>query len=145
MGSKGKQAIRRGASQRPNLLSGQSNLKQDIPDGLVVFNFKFLDPQQGQSFRDWEEQKLLSQALDVFKNYSSQKMSSAFSQRFKCYPDFPENTDFTHPRHVPEDAHWASMHLQGKPCVIGHVYGNVFYVVFLDKDHRFCITNLQDH
>lgn len=144
MASKGRGAIHRSASGRPNLITGQSNLKKDISDGLVLFNFKFLDVGQGQSFQDWQTNGLLAQALEVFKSYSSQKMSASFSERFKCYKAFPEKTDFKHPKHVPEDAQWASMHLQGKPCVIGHIYQNVFYVVFLDQDHRFYITDLQD-
>jgi hypothetical protein len=144
MASKTKQAIQKGANQRPNLLSGQATINQSIQDGLIVFNFKFLDSAQGQTFCEWEKEGILSQALDVFKNYSSQKLSSAFSTKFKSYKDFPKKTAFTHPKHVPEDARWASMHLQGKECVIGHIHQNVFYVVFLDKDHRFYISDLQD-
>jgi hypothetical protein len=29
------------------------------------------------------------------------------------------------------------MHIQAKECVGGHIIGNVFYVVFLDWDHKF--------
>lgn len=137
--------IPKGAAERPNLLAGKANLVQTIPDGLVTFNFKFLDSEQGQSVLDWEKEGLLSRAFQVFKDYSSQKISEAFSRRFKCYQQgFPPTgkTEFTHPKHVPDDALWASMHLDGKPCVIGHVYQNVFYVVFLDKDHRFYISDL---
>jgi len=137
--------MKKGASERPNLLSGQSALKENIQDGLILFNFKFLDANQGQSFEEWEEEKLLSKTFELFRNYSSQKMASAFDDRFKCYKNFPpaEKTEYTHPRHVPEDAVWSSMHLMGKECVIGHIYRNVFYVVFLDKDHRFYITELK--
>lgn len=136
--------MKKGADSRPNLFAGKSSLK-DIQDGLIVFNFKFLDPAQGQSFGEWEQEGLLSQAFDVFKNYSSQKMASSFSERFKCYKGFPpgDKTEYQHPTHVPEDAKWASMHLQGEPCVIGHIHQNVFYVVFLDKNHKFWISELK--
>ena len=36
------------------------------------------------------------------------------------------------------------MHIQGKECVIGHVIGQVFYLVFLDCDHKFWPTDLQE-
>jgi hypothetical protein len=38
---------------------------------------------------------------------------------------------------LPLDAIGASMHIKGLPCVIGHMHHHVFYVVFLDKDHKF--------
>jgi hypothetical protein len=138
-------AIKINANKRPNIFSGQSNLKENIQDDLIVFNFKFLDVTQGQSFEEWEKENLLSKTFELFKNYSSQKMSSSFDERFKCYKNFPpeKKTEYKHPKHVPEDAVWSSMHLMGKECVIGHIYKNVFYVVFLDKDHRFYITELK--
>jgi hypothetical protein len=54
-----------------------------------------------------------------------------------------KNSTLKLPRHVPEDAVWASMHVQGKECVAGHIVGNVFYVVFLDKEHDFFPTELK--
>jgi hypothetical protein len=42
--------------------------------------------------------------------------------------------------HIIEDAEWASLHIKGKERIAGHIIGNVFYVVFLDKDHRFWRT-----
>jgi hypothetical protein len=142
---KGKDAIKKGANMRPNLLAGQSNVK-NTQDELILFNFKFMDPSQGQTFIEWEKDGLLAQAFDVFKSYSSQKMTSAKGSRFKSYPNFPpkEKTDYRHPKHVPEDALWSSMHLQGKPCVIGHIYRNVFYVVFLDRHHCFYKSPLRN-
>ena len=142
---KGSKGIHKSASQRTSLIAGQANRKENIPEGLLSFNFKFLDTTQGQTFEEWEKLQLLSQAFAVFKNYSAQTISEAFNDKFKTYKDFPpkDKTDFTHPKHVPEDARWASMHIQGKPCVIGHVHYNVFYVVFLDKEHAFYKTELK--
>lgn len=132
------------AHNRPSLIAGQSNLTRDIPSNLLAFNFKFLDQTQGQTIEDWGQCGLLPEAFEVFRCYSSQYVPDAYGDRFKCYKGFPTHSEFSHPRHVPEDAIWASMHLRGKPCVIGHMHENVFYVVFLDKDHRFYPTDIQD-
>lgn len=64
-------------------------------------------------------------------------------QIIKEYPKgvFPQNSDFTEPKHItPPVTSWCSMHIQGKECIIGYFDDNVFYIVFLDKDHRFWIT-----
>ena len=54
--------------------------------------------------------------------------------------EFPKNSDFTHPKHIPNDISWCSMHIQGKECIIGYFEDNIFNIVFLDKNHRFWIT-----
>ncbi len=36
------------------------------------------------------------------------------------------------------------MHIQNKECVIGHTLRNVFYVVFLDKEHGFYPSELKN-
>lgn len=56
------------------------------------------------------------------------------------YGYFPPKSNFKHPKHVPEDVSWASLHLCGRACLGGHIVENIFYVVFLDKDHEFWIT-----
>lgn len=54
---------------------------------------------------------------------------------------FPTETAFEHPKHIPQDIDWSSMHIGNKPCIIGYFEDrNIFYVVFLDKDHEFWIT-----
>jgi hypothetical protein len=77
------------------------------------------------------------------------------------YDNFPSRSDFKHPPHVPHDVTWARFRLGSKVRLIGfvlsedvcrakskvategHVYPydpNTFYVVFLDKDHKFYIS-----
>ena len=81
-------------------------------------------------------------AFETLHGYSAGGLRAQFNKKFKSYGGFPspEVCDYTHPKHIPEDAEWASMHIMGKPCLIGHIVGNVFYLVFLDKEHRFWIT-----
>ncbi len=75
-------------------------------------------------------------------NRKVKKIEATRQQIIKEYlkGTFPDKSDFYHPKHIPEDIAWCSMHIQGKECVIGYFEDNVFYVVFLDKDHRFWIT-----
>jgi hypothetical protein len=63
-------------------------------------------------------------------------------RRFKRYKSFPPDSEFRHPRHVPADADWYVMHIEGLPCIAGHMVKNVFYLVFLDKNHKFWPTML---
>jgi len=36
------------------------------------------------------------------------------------------------------------MHIDGLPCIAGHMVKNVFYLVFLDKEHKFFPTDIQE-
>jgi len=64
---------------------------------------------------------------------------------------------FTHPHYVPADAHWARFRLGNKVRLVGFVISkdaiksltedeqkkydhNTFYVVFLDREHKFYKT-----
>lgn len=107
---------------------------------LLCFSFQYFDPTQGQSFADWQSSNLLVPLLDKLKEYSKLSIMEAQQNHFTIYSEFPAKSDFKPPKHIPPDVSWASLHIKGKECVIGHVVSNVFYIVFLDKDHRFWIT-----
>jgi hypothetical protein len=47
---------------------------------------------------------------------------------------------FEYPAHIPEDAKWARIHVNGPAIIAGHVINNTFYLVFLDKTHKFYLT-----
>lgn len=117
--------------------------KPRTKEPYVVLSLKDFDRTQGQSFGEWQEDKLLSLALDRLSQVCSLTMREATTQQIiKRYDkvDFPPETAFTHPKHVPVGVTWASMHVQGKECVIGYVEENIFHIVFLDKDHQFWIS-----
>ena len=109
----------------------------------VVISFKQLDPNQGQSLENWQESKILALAITKLKGLCECTVIQALSQQLiKVYKEgtWPENTDFKHPHHVPQDVRWSSMHVKGKPCVIGYFEDNIFHIVFLDKEHEFWKT-----
>jgi len=106
----------------------------------LVISFKHLDRNQGQKFEEWESDKILARALETLSGYCNDTMEAqCCTERFKPYGNFPppDKTDFKFPAHVPPDANWVSMHITGLQCVAGHIFHNVFYVVFLDKNHKF--------
>lgn len=107
----------------------------------IVFSFRDFDRNQGQSFEEWEQDNLLAKAMKKIHAICELRKHDAIAQQIiKQYSQFPSDSDFTHPKHIPNDIAWCSMHIQGKECVIGYFEDNIFHIVFLDKDHRFWVT-----
>lgn len=136
------------SQKKKSLLAGLSNLPDSIDkeeNKCFLLSFKYLDKNQGQSFSLWERENILAKALETLSGYCKKTLQSQYSKSFTLYGDFPpkNKTDYQFPKHVPRDAKWARIHVQGKECIAGHIHHNVFYVVFLDKDHRFWISDLQ--
>lgn len=124
----------------------KSTLTYESYDHMVV-SLKHLDKNQGHIFEDWEELKILSRAFNTICGLSSKSIKEqANNNKFTIYGGFPpkEKTDYYHPKHIPEDAQWARIHITGKQCVIGHVLGNVFFLVFLDGEHKFWKSELKN-
>jgi hypothetical protein len=135
--------------QKPSLIKQALSRKQTVADEkneCMLLSFKHLDQNQGQNFDEWQINMILADAMGTLRNYANGTIESQVNDKFKSYYGFPpsDKTEFTHPRHVPEDAIWASMHVTGKQCLIGHIVRNVFYLVFLDRDHRFWISELKN-
>jgi hypothetical protein len=129
----------RNKSNFPNNLVGKSAIPpKTLPN--LVFSFKDFDHTQGQTFQEWEESKLLSPLLEKLKEFSCKSITEAQKAHFTIYNIFPRKSNFKHPKHITEDAIWASLHIQGKECIAGHIINNVFYIVFFDREHRFWIT-----
>jgi hypothetical protein len=126
------------------LLAGQASKASIDPSATLALCLKHFDPNQRQTFEGWEEQKLLSKMLRKIQGCSGTHYLQCFNPRFKPYKEFPPNSEFRHPAHVPPDADWYVMHIEGLPCIAGHMVKNVFYLVFLDKDHKFWPTDIQE-
>ena len=124
------------------------------------FNFSYFTiDEAGQDFKDWTQNEL-SKLLDKLKEYSKFPLNYWKNQTqgryptFVTYDSFPSNTDFTLPKHIPHQAVWSRFHLENKVRLIGFTIPeeynnkvhtttnkrfdiNTFYIVFLDKEHRF--------
>lgn len=109
----------------------------------IVFSFRDFDRSQGQDFYQWQDEKLLALALDKLSQLSQFTIQEAQQrQLLKIYTktEFPPKSGFKYPKYLNEGVLWASFHVQGKECIIGHIEEEVFFIVFLDKDHEFWIT-----
>jgi len=131
------------------------------------FNFSYFDAHQkaGQDFKDWTC-KQLADLLDKLKAYSKNSLNHWRQERvggsglavFSTYTKFPLNSDFEEPtKTIPHQALWSRFRLGSKIRLIGFIVppefhkkphrktgeyfdGNTFYVVFLDRDHKFYKT-----
>lgn len=97
---------------------------------------------EGQTFEEWDTLGLAGPLLDRIKHVSQLTVFEAkFQQHVKEYHKvaFPPESKFTHPKHISEDVTWAVMHLtpQSKAVVVGYIEDDIFYLIFLDKDHLF--------
>lgn len=133
------------ATRKNSLLKGVSEsdlakIEQQKLDEDFLISFKYLDREQGQTFEEWETEGILARTIEKLRNYCCNTLKSSIGDGLTIYDSFPKVSDFVKPRHVPEDAQWARIHITGLQVVAGYVNRNVFNVVFLDKDHRFCIT-----
>ncbi|WP_349998098.1 hypothetical protein [Stenotrophomonas lacuserhaii] len=128
------------------------------------FNFHYFQPQPpGQAWVDWSHADLakLLNKLQIYSEnslkYWENEHSGASGRVLSVYDSFPTKSDFCHPKAVPHDVRWARFRLEQKVRLVGFVVpsaldgrahptnhksfcSNTFYVVFLDKDHRFYVS-----
>lgn len=118
-----------------------------LKDNYLTISFRQLDREQGDNFYLWEKNNVLARAVDVLANLCNDTvLSQKDGKKFTIYGDFPpkNKTDFYFPKHIPEDANWARIHITGVQCIIGHIVDNVFYIVFLDGKHKFWKSELKN-
>ena len=127
--------------ERSEGIREERKVKEELPK--ILFSFKDFDRSQGQSYFDWESDQLLSAMVEKFGHLCEMNMEEAKRQNLITeYGDFPLKSDFKHPKHIVGDVKWAVIkNVKGqKGRVAGHIIENIFYVVFLDKNHRFYVT-----
>lgn len=128
------------------------------------FNFYYFVPDiPGQDWSEWGVEGL-SKLLKKLQNYSENTLGYWENQRvgrehrmLSFYPEFPLNTEFVRPVSVPHDVRWGRFRIDQSSRLVGftvpsdqndHVHAgtnrrfcsNTFYVVFLDRDHKFWIS-----
>ncbi|MDR1881914.1 MAG: hypothetical protein LBR26_03925 [Prevotella sp.] len=107
-------------------------------------SFQYIDTSQkfGSAFKDWQKDGLLSKMMETLAGYCRRPLIEQVDKKFTFYGNFPsqDKTMFKYPEHVPKDANWARIHVTGPAIIVGHVIRDTFYVVFLDKTHKFFLT-----
>ena len=144
-----------------NIPSASIDLESDSLASRCKFNFSYFEVQDaGQNFSDLEKEAL-SALFEKLKAYSEQpleywrnKAVGKSGTVFTTYGKFPSRSDFKHPKHVPHQAEWGRFRIDWSSRLCGFTVpksydrkihqgnggifcSNTFYVVFLDKEHKF--------
>lgn len=129
---------------------------------LMRFNFNFFDRNQSHA-SDFEElgHEELLKLINKFVNFSDKSLlewsneTAGGHNLFVNYRNFPNPSEFKHPACVPHDVEWCRLRIGSKLRLIGFVvppnlHGvakdnfyydkNTFYLVFIDKEHKFYMT-----
>jgi len=133
------------------------------------FNFSYFCPDNGG--QDWPEwnvpagsssleslaKKLVHFTQEPLKYWEDQRAGAGGLKILTYYPSFPNNSLFQIPRFVPHDVRWGRFRLGNKVRLAGFsipqeldgkldckgntLSSNIFYLVFLDKNHEFWNIN----
>lgn len=123
---------------------------------VISFNYRYFQygEKGGQSFEEWEKEKYLSDLNNKLKNFSAKKKQELIQEgTLELYTSYPQDSLFEIPRAlVGRDLSWARFRITGARRLIGfflkkpredslvdlgHNWRDIFFVVFLDKDHEF--------
>ncbi len=129
-------------------LAGKINILKNSAQN-IVFNFKFFcfGKNGGQSFEEWEHEKILADLNNKLKNFSGKTIDELRSDgTLEIYDSYPKSSKFTCPSAlVITNAIWCRLRLTGRRRLIGFLSPDepkkTFYVVFLDKNHEFAPAN----
>jgi hypothetical protein len=135
--------------KQPTIIStllSEKKITTSYSSANLKFSFEdFCSKQKySSSFLDWQKIGLLSKALETIQGFSKSPITYD-GQKCSLYNDFPSlyQTLFEYPKHVTPDASWVRIRVNGPAVIIGHIIENTFYVVFLDKTHKFYLTKNQ--
>lgn len=132
--------------KQPNIKKGlHMNVPEPEEKDDFLVSFVHLSPQKDEwhTLKEAESVGKLSEIIHIFSTlqYPVHKLQAAlWWDKFRNYGKFPAHSHFTCPSYITEDANWSRLHITWKYCVIGHIVRNVFYVVFLDPEHKFYPT-----
>jgi hypothetical protein len=132
-----------------NRSQGQEENRGSKKDPKVVFSFEYLDIRQGQTLKDWSINDDLLKLAEMGQCLNKLTVSQALVQKLIIQYDttdtakwtknnMPKVSKFEYPTTVPrENIPWSKIELGRKLRVIGYLELNVFFVVFLDNEHKF--------
>ncbi|MFV8869113.1 hypothetical protein [Serratia fonticola] len=117
---------------------------KESSDRFISISFKhFCDVDSvGQSFKTWINDGVISDFFDklhfVTKNGVTNAMSDGILVNYSRFPDATV-CDFDCPENISKEENWGVIKFIGgqKRRVVGFLKDNIFYIVFLDRDHRF--------
>ncbi|WP_439256819.1 hypothetical protein [Lonepinella sp. BR2271] len=121
-------------------------LKSDEQDGYISLSFRYfqnISNQLVQSLADWHGDDILLDLLNslVYVTQKNVTQLQAGDKKLSLYKGFPNKTvnDFPLPSSLSEKENWGTLRNIGgqKARVAGFLRDNIFYIVYLDKEHKF--------
>ena len=134
---------------RYNRKQGQEKARGSKKGPKVLLSFEYLDIKQGQTQKDWADNKYLLKLNEMGARLNKLTVSQALADQLIIQYDttnskkwnkhnMPKGSKWNYPTTVNSpDIPWSKIELGRKLRVLGYLEANVFYVVFLDKDHKF--------
>ncbi len=128
---------------------GKEGKRGSKKDPKIVFSFEYLDVQQGQTFKEWSKKDYLLKLIEIGKTLNKHTVNQALADQLIIQYDIkdkkkwgknnmPKVSKWKYPKLLPkDDVPWSKIELGRKLRVIGYLELNIFYVVFLDKEHDF--------
>lgn len=131
-----------------NRSQGQQGVRGSKKEPKVVLSFEYLDIQQGQTFKQWNDNndllKLQELGLALNKLTVSQSLAKQIIIQYNTADkkwnahNMPKVSKWKYPNTLQRtDVPWSKIELGRKLRVIGYLENNIFYVVFLDNAHQF--------
>lgn len=139
-------------SKKQKQINGREDLiKRSVglleTESLIRFNFKYYchGDGSGQSFDDWQKDKILADLNEKLHHFSSSTITELRNNgSLSVYEIFPEDSVFNEPAAFRDlKVQWVKLRVTGRRRLIGVMMPDmpgsedVFYVVFLDKEHQF--------
>lgn len=119
----------------------------------VLISFERLDITQGQTLKQWNDDgDLLLKLIEMSALLNKLTYSQAITQKYIIEYNVDDKTKFSatnmpltsvwkYPKNLlNKKVKWCKIRLGSTRRVIGHMDNNIFYVIFLDKDHDFYPT-----
>ena len=140
-----------GKRDRP-LKSPQRNVdtkaqKSTAKDNFYSISFKYFkdtDIDPAQSINTWKSEDRILDMLLSLKDISSNNATIVQTTRLTLYGEYPskDKNEFPMPADLPSDIKWGTIQNIGgqKARFAGFLKDSIFYLVYLDKNHRFWIT-----
>lgn len=129
-----------------------TNIQFENEKSFIRFNFNYyrFENDGCDSFEQWQKDEILADLNNKLKNFSGKsKIELINDKTLEIYTCYPEGSEFEHPKDIQDEyVDWARLRLTGRRRLIGffrkaklELDNNVFYIVFLDKNHRFAPSN----
>ena len=140
-----------GKRDRP-LKSPQRNVdtkaqKSTAKDNFYSISFKYFkdtDIDPAQSINTWKSEDRILDMLLSLKDISSNNATIVQTTRLTLYGEYPskDKNEFPLPADLPSEIKWGTIQNIGgqKARIAGFLKDSIFYLVYLDKNHRFWIT-----